>query len=172
MAIGKILTIMRNFRKNQLTPLLAVFALLWLGGCQLDEELLGVPGPGVIQTESDLEVQLRGVYGQLNPYPFKLGIYMMLNTDDTHFINAAAAQAVTQGNRLYDANWLRNQLLWEGLYKLIAASNVYIETAEGLSGEVEETFIRRSVGEARFLRALAYFYAVRIYGGVPSSRPR
>jgi len=168
MKIGKTVRIMRNFCKKQLIKLFAFSAiLLWFGGCQLEEELLGVPGPDVVQNEDDLEVQLRGIYAQLNPYPFKLGIYMMLNTDDCHFINAAASQTVVQANRQFDANWLRNQLLWQGLYQLIAASNVYIETAEGLTESVDEAFVRRTVGEARFLRALSYFYAVRIYGGVP-----
>lgn len=57
---------------------------------------------------------------------------------------------------------------WESLYAVIAQSNSVINTLPTAAGpEVSEEVINNSIAEARFIRATAYFYLVRIFGSVP-----
>ncbi len=54
---------------------------------------------------------------------------------------------------------------WTGRYRLITLANVVIDKAPG--AEITEEVMNRVIGEARFLRAIAYYDLVRIYGDVP-----
>lgn len=57
---------------------------------------------------------------------------------------------------------------WESLYAVIAQSNSVINTLpEAVSLDVSEETVNNALGEARFIRATAYFYLVRIFGSVP-----
>ncbi len=57
--------------------------------------------------------------------------------------------------------------VWQGWYRLIHHANQVIEKAPLASENVTEELKQRVEGEARFLRALAYFDLVVIWGGVP-----
>jgi hypothetical protein len=69
---------------------------------------------------------------------------------------------IYDGNTGHISNW------WNGLYRVIANANLAIEKIPGIpfpaANEPQKT---RLIGEARFLRAWAYFYAVRLWGDVP-----
>jgi len=54
---------------------------------------------------------------------------------------------------------------WAGRYRLVTLANVMIEKAP--QAEVSQEIIDLTVAEARFLRAIAYYDLVRIFGGVP-----
>jgi hypothetical protein len=54
---------------------------------------------------------------------------------------------------------------WQRYYQAIGRANVAIEKIPGIT--MDETLKNRLVGEAKFLRALYYFYLVRYYGDVP-----
>lgn len=54
---------------------------------------------------------------------------------------------------------------WNGMYKVISEANAYLENLEA-SGLSEETKIQYG-GEAKFLRALAYYNLVSLFGDVP-----
>jgi hypothetical protein len=64
------------------------------------------------------------------------------------------------GNTQHVINW------WNGLYRVIAQANLVLEKVPAITpmNEAQKT---RILGEARFLRAWAYFYAVRLWGDVP-----
>lgn len=54
---------------------------------------------------------------------------------------------------------------WDGMYKVISEANAFIE---GLNkGSLSDAANRQFGGEARFLRALAYYNLVTAFGGVP-----
>lgn len=57
--------------------------------------------------------------------------------------------------------------VWGGWYRLIHQANQVIENAPLASENVTEELKQRVEGEARFLRALAYFDLVVLWGGVP-----
>ena len=65
----------------------------------------------------------------------------------------------------YDPNTLHNKNWWRGVYRVIANANLVLENVPGI--DMEETEKNKILGEAKFLRAWAYFYAVRIWGDVP-----
>lgn len=55
---------------------------------------------------------------------------------------------------------------WQGRYRAIVLANVVLQQAPRAEN-VTQPAIDRAMGEARFLRALAYYDLVRIYGDVP-----
>lgn len=57
--------------------------------------------------------------------------------------------------------------VWRGWYRLIHQANQVIQNAPNASENVTEELKLRVVGEAKFLRALAYFDLVTVFGGVP-----
>jgi len=57
---------------------------------------------------------------------------------------------------------------WESLYAVVAQSNSVINTLPVAVGpDVPADVVNNAIGEARFVRATAYFYLVRIFGSVP-----
>lgn len=57
--------------------------------------------------------------------------------------------------------------VWRGWYRVIHQANQVIENAPNATENVTDALKARVVGEAKFLRALAYFDLVVIWGGVP-----
>lgn len=57
---------------------------------------------------------------------------------------------------------------WESLYAVVGQSNFIINTLPvKVNPSISSTVVNNAIGEARFMRAMAYFYLVRIYGSVP-----
>jgi len=83
---------------------------------------------------------------------------------------AAGASAINQNVRAisglsYDANNDRVQVAWRQIYSGINRANVAIDNIPKVQGT--EVLKTRLINEAKFLRALLYFHAVRLWGGVP-----
>lgn len=57
--------------------------------------------------------------------------------------------------------------VWRGWYRLIHQANQVIENVPAAPENVSADLKARVVGEAKFLRALAYFDLVTVWGGVP-----
>lgn len=64
------------------------------------------------------------------------------------------------GDNLLIGNW------WNGCYSVIAQTNLILKKVPGIT-PMDETAKKQILGQARFLRAWAYFYLVRMYGDVP-----
>lgn len=64
------------------------------------------------------------------------------------------------GDNVFVANW------WNGPYSLIAQANLVLAKVPGIT-PMDEAQKNRILGQAKFLRAWAYFYLVRLYGDVP-----
>lgn len=57
---------------------------------------------------------------------------------------------------------------WVSLWMVVAHANAVINEVPLRAGpDVPEKVVKRAVAEARFIRATAYFYLVRLWGGVP-----
>lgn len=65
----------------------------------------------------------------------------------------------------YDPNTGHIQNWWRGVYKVAANANLVLANVPKIT--MDEAQKGRVLGEARFLRAWAYFYAVRLWGDVP-----
>ena len=72
-------------------------------------------------------------------------------------------------NNLYTLSWDPNtghiQNWWRGLYVVVANANLVIENVPNIT--MDEAAKTKVIGEALFLRAWAYFYAVRLWGDIP-----
>jgi hypothetical protein len=66
---------------------------------------------------------------------------------------------VYNGDNLLINNW------WNGLYNVIAQANLVLDKVPGI--DMNEAAKKRVLGQALFIRAWAYFYAVRLWGDVP-----
>ncbi len=73
-------------------------------------------------------------------------------------------------NNLYSLSWDGNTghivNWWNGLYRVIANANLALDKIPAIT-PMDEALKKRKLGEAQFLRAWAYFYAVRLWGDVP-----
>ncbi|MBC9912630.1 RagB/SusD family nutrient uptake outer membrane protein [Chitinophaga varians] len=67
---------------------------------------------------------------------------------------------VYNGDNLQIGNW------WKGLYSVIAQTNLVLDNVPKIN-PMDEVARKKVMGEAYFLRAWAYFYAVRLWGDVP-----
>ncbi|MBJ2173550.1 RagB/SusD family nutrient uptake outer membrane protein [Aureibaculum sp. A20] len=57
---------------------------------------------------------------------------------------------------------------WESLYAVVGQSNFVINTLpNAVDPSISLETVNNAVGEARFIRATAYFYLVRIFGAIP-----
>lgn len=73
-------------------------------------------------------------------------------------------------NNLYSLTWDGNTghvvSYWNSLYRVIANANLALDKIPGIS-PMDEALRKRKLAEAQFLRAWAYFYAVRLWGDIP-----
>jgi len=67
---------------------------------------------------------------------------------------------------IHDGNTGHVVNYWNGIYRVIANANLVLEKVPTIP-QMDEAQRTRILGEARFLRAWAYFYAVRLWGAVP-----
>ncbi len=65
-----------------------------------------------------------------------------------------------------DIGWVNNTLSWQNMYVRIRGCNLAIENLTNPQ-ITNETFVKRLLGEALFLRAYYYHQLLRYYGGVP-----
>src|SRR5688500_18058138 len=65
----------------------------------------------------------------------------------------------------YDPNTGHIQNWWRGVYRVISNANLVLANVPKIT--MPDAQKNRVLGEARFLRAWAYFYAVRIWGDIP-----
>lgn len=115
-------------------------------------------------TPADFDVALAGAYGALRGYAEDLIPLLDVRTDN------ALATANNRGDQVvHDFTLDATSGLTEGFYndsyQVIQAANAIINRVEEKDFSQEEK--DRISAEAKFLRALAYFYLVNIYGDVP-----
>lgn len=117
----------------------------------------------VFQTEDNAELALLGCYGYMsasNAYGqmwqeapiVASGLAWAQRPEDLNSLNTLAANSLVS-------------LAWGGMYKAIAEINAFLESIDksGLSVAVKT----QKGGEAKFLRALAYYNLVSTFGDVP-----
>lgn len=155
---------------------IAGFAVLLAGtiGCSdfLDEQ-----DPSNLQPESfyttatHAEAAVAAVYADARFVGDGAGIFssnwqfLMAPTGTTTTETAQNSDLNNLYSLSYDANTLHIRNWWRGIYKVIANANLVLENVPGI--DMDEASKNRILGEAKFLRAWAYFYAVRLWGDVP-----
>jgi hypothetical protein len=125
------------------------------------------------KTQDDAVASVTSVYASLNIDPtdqslFGRNLYFL--TDMGSDYAAAGASAINPNVRAisglsYDANTDRIRVAWRQIYDGINRANIAINNIPKVTGD--ETIKTRLINEAKFIRALLYFQAVRLWGGVP-----
>jgi starch-binding outer membrane protein, SusD/RagB family len=149
--------------------------ILSASGCSdfLDEEDPSNLTPESFYTIPDhAEAAIFAVYADTRFYGDGAGIF----SSNWQLLEAPTGTSTTETaqnsdlNNLYSLTWDGNtghiQNWWRGLYKLIANTNLVLDNVPGIT-PMDEGQKNRILGEAKFIRAWAYFYAVRLWSDVP-----
>src|SRR5205823_1765373 len=146
-------------------------ALATLTACvDLDEQLVGTVTTTYFSTPAGLEAAVDGDYAQLRDFfgreesfaVTEFGTDLTSNGDQGayQFENTYAA-----GLNASDGHYL---FPWTSFYRGINTSNTVVERAPAVTG-VDPALKAGRIAEAKFLRALSYFWLVQMYGPVPLS---
>lgn len=166
---------MKNYRlKNKGKLFISIVLILGATACSdflTEEDPSNLTPQSFYKTAKHAEAAIAAVYADTRFYGDGAGIF----SSNWQLLEAPTGTTTTETaqnsdlNNLYSlsydpntghiANW------WRGLYKVIANANLVIENVPGIT--MDEAQKNRIVGEAKFLRAWAYFYAVRLWGDVP-----
>lgn len=156
------------------TALIASF-LLGYSGCT---DFLAEQAPSNLTPESfytipdHAEAALASVYADLRFMGGGAGIF----SSNWQLLEAMTGTSTTETaqnsdlNNLYglvhDGNTIHVVNYWNGLFKIIAQANQVIAKVPPIT-PMPEVQKKKILGEARFLRAYAYFTAVRLWGDIP-----
>jgi hypothetical protein len=114
---------------------------------------------------------VNSVYSSLQSLDLFCREYFFLHDLRSDDVAAGGGQLESHRGQLLNgthdpANGVLTQV-WRGWYRLIHQANQVIENAPKASENVTEELKKRVEGEAKFLRAMAYFDLVVVFGGVP-----
>jgi hypothetical protein len=150
-------------------------ALLLSAGCSdflAEEDPSNLTPESFYTTANHAEAAIAAVYADTRFYGDAAGIF----SSNWQLLEAPTGTTTTETaqnsdlNNLYSLTWDSNtghiQNWWRGLYKVIANANLVLEKVPGISLMTAE-HKAKVLGEAHFLRAWAYFYAVRLWGDIP-----
>ncbi len=153
----------------------SVFLLLFMMACN-DSDFLDVKSQEKVEAGDSGEVYepisfVNGIYGMFTDWNYAfsyLGITEIIsdNADKGSSSSDTGGDKDILDNLTYTSTDGSIQAMWQHWYKSIGRATASIEytTSYGLT---DESYKNRLIGEARFLRALNYFFLVRGWGAVP-----
>ena len=155
--------------------IMTFLALLMLMGCN-DSEFLDVDSQETVEADDsgevyDPEMYINGVYGMFTDWDYAfsyLGITEIVS-DNAYKGSSASDTGADKDlldNLTYTSSASSIKAMWEQWYKSIGRATQSIEYTENY-GLTDEDYKNRLIGEAKFLRALNYFFLVRGWGAVP-----
>ena len=149
---------------------LVTMALLLIMTCCSEEfielaPISTVSTEALYKTDRDFQDAVTGIYGVYQTEYLNMWLYGDIRGDDSwdELVKgtAAAMDLFTINN---DDGIIRST--WRNYYNIINRANVMLDKIQNANVAVV-TNKDRHIGEAKFLRALAYFNLVRIFGDVP-----
>lgn len=151
--------------------------ILSAGLVACDEEILNPVNPNQLGTETfyktgpQLVAAVNAVYAGLqanNLYNREYFFLQDLLSDDNQSggaqLEAPRAQLL---NHVFDASNPLVEANWRGWYRIIHRANLVLENASQATDDITEELRTRAIGEAYFLRGLAYYELSTLWGGVP-----
>ncbi len=117
-----------------------------------------------------LEGGIIGAYDELqssNQYNGRFMTLMEIRGDNVANENSGASGGVNYQIEVFTETPANTnfETAWESLYKIVYRTNLILESVDGV--QMSEQQKNNIVGQASFLRALAYFNLVRLWGKVP-----
>ncbi|UOB17140.1 RagB/SusD family nutrient uptake outer membrane protein [Abyssalbus ytuae] len=154
--------------------LLAVLTLFSLSSC--DEDFIEVDSKEEIEAEDSGEVlepdaYVTGTYGMLTDWVYAfsyLGITEIIsdNADKGSSPSDTGTDKHLLDGLTHTTSSASIRAMWSHWYKSIGRATFAIEYTEDYN-MTDTNLANRLIGEAKFLRALNYFWLVRSFGGVP-----
>ncbi|MNJ87294.1 SusD family protein [compost metagenome] len=125
------------------------------------------------KSENDFTLAVNGAYNQLRGLYNSKSAWTMgeMRSDNTHYDYKSSDQAVATVNRCAVADFLDDKFnnqtppKWNAGFNTISAANVIIDHIDDIT--LPEASRNAILGQAKFIRALAYFDLVRYYGALP-----
>ncbi len=117
------------------------------------------------------EMMVNGVYGMLTDWNYAfawLGVTEIIsdNADKGSAPTDAGTDKLILDNLEHTSTTPSIKSMWEHFYKTIGRASLAIQFTEEY-GLTDESYKNRLIGEAKFLRAMHYFWLVRMFGDVP-----
>ena len=167
---------MKNLLSIKSLGLFLLMGILWLSACQdfLKEEPQNrIAQDRFYKTPEDALAAVNSIYANLGStssgpegiYHSTTWIAMGLASDELVNKQNGAIANDQLGTFSWNAENSSINTIWRIHYKTITLANIAIERIPAI--QMDETMRSRLVNEAKFLRALAYFNLVRMYGSVP-----
>jgi len=124
-------------------------------------------------TQDDAVASVTAVYASLSIDPgeqslFGRNLYFLTDMGSDYAaagVSATNPQVRAMSSLTHDATNDRVQVAWRQIYNGINRANVSIDNIPKVAGN--EVIKTRLINEAKFIRGLLYFQAVRLWGGVP-----
>ncbi|WP_081210676.1 RagB/SusD family nutrient uptake outer membrane protein [Salegentibacter sediminis] len=147
--------------------LFALFFLIGSTSCSEDvlekDPISSFPAQGFYKTASDAQAGVYGIYDAMQSTFSRNFAFWGEGRADAVQTNHSGEPLLLKQNNL---NPTLNSASWNSLYQTISRANYAIKYIPDVF-EGESELGTQLVGQARALRALSYFYAVRIWGDVP-----
>jgi len=164
-----------KFSNYLMLVVFGVFLTFFVSAC--DGDVLNINPEDVItpaifpENEDDLDLLLNGVYSTLretsiyNQGLFGFGILDGATPNAFNWGNTTIAKAGDGSLSSTDGEFLT--FAWTRAYTIIDRANNLIENIETVDFDIDEGQKTQYLGEAHFLRGLAYSRLAELYGGVP-----
>lgn len=144
-----------------------ILLAIMFSACQkLDENIMDAPSSASITKASDVTTALQGTYGIfLSPELFKVEGYNLLTlaADDISSVNNNTFNPYSQ--KTYGPSTVTISPMYNRLYSIVNNCNFLLEKVASL--DLTADYKVQAEGEIKFIRAVGYFYLVRMFGGVP-----
>lgn len=125
---------------------------------QLNDELL-------FSTEQNVEEVLNGVYAKYASQFYQGGSFLQMTTSNTPYYAGTGANGLEFGQFNISPTSRNLNNVWVEIYSCIDNANNLISKINTYAPNFSNA--ERSIGQAKFLRALAYFDLVRVWAEVP-----
>lgn len=155
---------------------ITLFIVLGLLSQSCTKDFLDVKSQEIVEAEDSNNVYepesfINGVYGMFTDWNYGFSYLAITeiisdNADKGSSSTDSGGDKEIIDNLTYTATAGSFGAMWEHWYKSIGRASQAIEYTENY-GLKDETYKNRLIGEARFLRALNYFYLVRGWGDIP-----
>lgn len=161
--------------KNITVKSIALLSVLLMGSCSfLDKEpVSSFSAQGFYKTVSDAQAGVYGIYnGMQSAFRINFAYWGEGRADNVETNQAGDPFALRQ-NRLTSLitsatpEQRNSSANWTGLYTVISRANYAIKYIPEVFEDENNALRNQLIGQARALRAIAYFYLVRVWGDVP-----
>lgn len=156
---------MKKIVKYVIGSLVIAFIFTSCSDSLLDREpISSFPGQGFYKKPSDAQAGVNGIYNSLQSL-FRLNFaYWGEGRADNVTTKHSGDPFALHHNELTP---IINSASWGNFYRLISRANYAIKYTPQVFPDNESSLEKELMGQARALRAIAYFYMVRIWGDVP-----